>query len=103
MAQLMPEKLHEIYRTMVRLRTFDQRVTELAKGDWPLMQHPTLGQEAPAVTSCAALNPDDVILPYHRGWAWAIGKGMEPGRILAELAGKRTGYGNGRSGPNLAS
>lgn len=96
------ERLRHIYRTMVRLRVFDERLIELGKKREPIIHHPTLGQEAPAVAACAALNQDDVIMPYHRGWAWAIGKGMEPGRILAELLGKRTGYCKGRGGPHLA-
>ncbi|MGH7846287.1 MAG: thiamine pyrophosphate-dependent dehydrogenase E1 component subunit alpha [Candidatus Binatia bacterium] len=97
-----PARLLHLYRTMVRLRTFDERLIELGKRREPIIHHPTLGQEAPAVAACAALNPDDVIMPYHRGWAWAIGKGMEPGPMLAELLGKRTGYCKGQAGPHLA-
>src|SRR5918996_3888476 len=91
-----PNKLLHIYRTMVRLRTFDERLIDLGKRREPIIHHPTLGQEAPAVAACAVLNSDDVIMPYHRGWAWAIGKGMEPGLVLAELFGKRTGYCKGQ-------
>jgi pyruvate dehydrogenase E1 component alpha subunit len=101
-ANLPAERLLHIYRTMVRLRVFDERLIDLGKRREPIIHHPSLGQEAPAVAACAALNPDDVIMPYHRGWAWAIGKGMEPGRILAELLGKRTGYCRGQAGPHLA-
>jgi len=96
------ERLLHIYRTMVRLRAFDEKLIELGKRREPIIHHPTLGQEAPAVAACAALNRDDVIMPYHRGWAWAIGKGMEPGRVLAELLGKTTGYCRGQAGPHLA-
>lgn len=96
------ERLLHIYRTMVRLRAFDEKLTGLGKKREPMIHHPTLGQEAPAVAACAVLNPNDVIMPYHRGWAWAIGKGMEPGRILAELLGRRAGYCRGKSGANLA-
>ncbi len=96
------ERLLHIYRTMVRLRTFDEKLIELGKRREPIIHHPSLGQEAPAVAACAALNEDDVIMPYHRGWAWAVGKGMEPGRVLAELLGRRTGYCKGKAGPHLA-
>ncbi|HWP56991.1 MAG TPA: thiamine pyrophosphate-dependent dehydrogenase E1 component subunit alpha [Candidatus Acidoferrales bacterium] len=96
------ERVLHIYRTMVRVRAFDEKLIELGKRREPIIHHPTLGQEAPAVAACAALNSDDVIMPYHRGWAWAIGKGMEPGRVLAELLGKRTGYCKGQAGPHLA-
>lgn len=87
---------------MVRVRTFDLKLTELGEKGEPLIHIPTLGQEAPAVAACATLNSDDVIMPYHRGYAWAIGKGMEPGRVLAELLGRTTGYCKGQSGANLA-
>ena len=40
-------------------------------------------------------------MPYHRGWAWAIGKGMKPHILLAELLGKKTGYNRGKGGPHL--
>jgi len=41
-------------------------------------------------------------MPYHRGWGWAIGKGLDPKLLLAELMGKRTGCCAGKGGPHIA-
>ena len=97
-----PEFWLEVYRKMVLTRTFDQKLTELSEQGESVSQHSCLGQEATPVTACATLGPDDYMMPYHRGWAWAIGKGMEPRHILAELIGKRTGCTGGRGGVHLA-
>jgi TPP-dependent pyruvate/acetoin dehydrogenase alpha subunit len=95
-------KLQMIYRKMVLTRTFDTRLNELAAAGEPLVHHSGLGQEATPVAACAVLRQDDYVMPYHRGWAWAIGKGMEPKFILSELMGKKTGYMGGRGGAQMA-
>ena len=102
MPDIAPEVLREIYRKMVLTRAFDEKLNELVKEGQPILQHSGIGQEATPIAACAALRPDDYLLPYHRGWAWAIGKGMEPRRVLAELIGKKTGYMGGRGGVHLA-
>jgi len=95
-------KIQMIYRKMVLTRTFDMKLNELAAAGEPLVHHSGLGQEATPVAACAVLRPDDYVMPYHRGWAWAIGKGMEPKFILSELMGKKTGYMGGRGGAQMA-
>lgn len=95
-------QLQLIYRRMVLTRAFDMRLNEWAAAGEPLVHHSGLGQEATPVAACALLRPDDYVMPYHRGWAWAIGKGMEPRFILAELIGKKTGYMGGRGGAQMA-
>jgi TPP-dependent pyruvate/acetoin dehydrogenase alpha subunit len=102
MADIPIPTLRLIYRNMVLTRAFDTRLNDLAAAGEALVHHSGLGQEAAPVAACAALRPDDYLMPYHRGWAWAIGKGMEPKRILAELIGKKTGYMGGRGAAQLA-
>ena len=102
MAEIPKDKLRDIYRKMVVTRAFDMKLTEIVAGGIPLTHHSALGQEATPITACALLRPDDYMMPYHRGWAWAIGKGMEPKRILAELMGKKTGSMGGHGGAHLA-
>jgi pyruvate dehydrogenase E1 component alpha subunit len=58
----------------------------------------SVGQEAAAVGVVAALGPDDLILTNHRSAGHLISRGADPGRILAEILGKRTGYCKGKSG-----
>ncbi|MDF2523227.1 MAG: transketolase [Clostridiales bacterium] len=91
----------KMHKNMVRTRLFDEKLEDMLNRGFALSEHSTLGQEAGPIGACAALKNNDYIMPYHRGWAWAIGKGMEPKRILAELLGKKDGYGHGKSGPHL--
>ena len=102
MVEIPTYQLRLIYRNMVLTRTFDMMLTDLLASGEPLVHHSGMGQEATPVTACALLRPDDYLMPYHRGWAWAIGKGMEPKRILAELRGRKTGYMGGRGAAQLA-
>jgi len=97
------EIIFKIYRNMVRVRAFDEKINDLINRGYSITQHATTGQEATTVTACALLKEDDVVMPYHRGWGWAIGKGMDPKFMLAELLGKETGYCKGKGGPSLAS
>ncbi|MDP2857347.1 MAG: thiamine pyrophosphate-dependent dehydrogenase E1 component subunit alpha [Bacillota bacterium] len=92
-----------IYRGMVRSRCLDEKIEELLEQGFSITQHSAVGQEATPIATCAALSASDYVMPYHRGWAWAIGRGMQPGPILAELMGKATGYCKGKGGPHLAS
>ncbi len=101
--QIPKEKLLKIYGYMLKTRALDEKIDDMMNRGYSIMQHPTYGQEAGPISSIAALEDDDYIFPYHRGWAWAIGKGMEPKFILAELLGKKTGYCKGKGGPHLAS
>ncbi len=95
------DKLVLMYQNMLRTRQFDEKIKSMLNKGHSISEHSTLGQEAGPIGACTALNQDDYILPYHRGWAWAIGKGMDPKYLLAELLGKKTGYCQGKAGPHL--
>jgi pyruvate dehydrogenase E1 component alpha subunit len=45
-----------------------------------------------------ALGPEDLILTNHRSAGHLLARGADPGRVLAEIMGKRTGYCKGKSG-----
>jgi len=93
------EKLIEKYRTMVRIRTFEQRVSrEFAAGNIPGFVHLYVGEEATATGACAALRSDDYITSTHRGHGHVIAKGGQPDLMMAELYGKKTGYCKGKGG-----
>jgi len=102
MATIDRETLLKIYRNMVRLRRFDDKVNLLVESGIRITQHSTRGQEATTIAACAALQPTDYVMPYHRGWGWAIGKGLDPKILLAELMGKRTGCCVGKGGVHIA-
>jgi len=91
------EKLIDMYRTMVRIRTFEERITkEFKEGRVPGFLHVYSGEEAVAVGACANLRPDDYITSTHRGHGHIIAKGGKTDRMAAELYGKETGYNKGK-------
>ncbi len=101
-AKIPREVLLKIYRNMIRLRFFDEKVNELVASGIRITQHSTRGQEATQIAATAALAPTDYVMPYHRGWGWAIGKGMDPKVLLSELLGKGTGCCGGKGGVHIA-
>src|SRR4029078_9447356 len=56
------------------------------------------GQEASAVGVVSALDSRDRILTNHRSAGHLLARGADPGRMLAEIMGKCTGYCGGKSG-----
>lgn len=93
------EKLIDMYRRMVRIRTFEERVyKEFAAGNIPGFVHLYSGEEASAVGTCANLTSDDYITSNHRGHGHLIAKGGKTDRMMAELYGKKTGYNKGKGG-----
>lgn len=93
------EKLIEMYRTMVRIRFFEERVSkEFAAGRIPGFVHIYIGEEASATGACSTLRPDDYITSTHRGHGHVIAKGGRTDLMMAELFGKKTGYCKGKGG-----
>jgi acetoin:2,6-dichlorophenolindophenol oxidoreductase subunit alpha len=87
------------YKTMRMIRRFEERVAELVnRNEIPGVTHEYVGEEAVAAGVCHALRPDDVITSTHRGHGHIIAKGGTPGRMIAELMGKASGYNRGRGG-----
>ena len=93
------EKLLDMYGTMVRIRTFKERVRkEFAVGNIPGFVHLYSGEEAVATGACTSLRPDDYITSTHRGHGHLIAKGGKTDRMMAEIFGKKTGYCKGKGG-----
>ena len=93
------QNLSQMYRKMVRIRLFENKVNELfLKGLVPGTIHLYAGQEAIAVGVCSALQYDDVILGTHRPHGHALAKGLEPKYIFSEILGRATGCCKGRGG-----
>jgi len=93
------EKLISMYRTMVRIRIFEERVAkEFAAGNIHGFVHLYVGEEAVATGACANLRPDDYITSTHRGHGHLIAKGGQTDRMMAELYGRKTGYCEGKGG-----
>ena len=87
-----PDKLIQMYTTMVRIRQFEDRVYLLfLGGEMPGTIHLYQGQEAVAVGVCANLKREDLITSTHRPHGHAIAKGVSIKSIMAELFAKETG------------
>jgi TPP-dependent pyruvate/acetoin dehydrogenase alpha subunit len=84
--------------SMLTIRAFEEQSAALqAAGQSPSMCT-SVGQEASAVGVIRNLTADDKILTNHRSAGHLLARGADPGRILAEIQGKATGYCKGKSG-----
>ena len=98
-AKLQNDSLLEMYRRMVRIRTFDSTAQELyQRGLMQGVLHLSLGQEAVSVGGCFELAPEDCITSTHRGHNDIIAKGVDLRRMMAELLMKETGYCRAKGG-----
>ncbi|MGH8227705.1 MAG: thiamine pyrophosphate-dependent dehydrogenase E1 component subunit alpha [Steroidobacteraceae bacterium] len=89
----------ELYRRMVRIRTFEDEAARLAaKGEIPGALHTAAGQEGEVVGACMALAADDYMVGNHRSHGHPIGKGAALRPLMAELFGKQTGVCRGKGG-----
>lgn len=93
------EKLAQMYRKMLEIRRFEEKVFELyGQNLVPGTIHLYAGEEAVAVGVCSSLRNDDYITSTHRGHGHCIAKGAELKRTMAEILGKKTGYCKGKGG-----
>jgi 2-oxoisovalerate dehydrogenase E1 component len=93
------ERLESLYTTMVKIRRFDEKTTELfVQGLVKGTAHSYVGEEAVAAAACANLRADDYIVGTHRGHGHCIAKGARVDRMMAELFGRVDGYCRGLGG-----
>lgn len=97
--ELTNEMMVEMYRRMVRIRRFEEKVVEMAeKAEFPGVAHTSIGQEATIVGACIALRTDDYMAGTHRSHGHPIGKGADLKGLFSELLGKVTGVNRGKGG-----
>jgi acetoin:2,6-dichlorophenolindophenol oxidoreductase subunit alpha len=95
----MSERLVQMYRQMVAIRLFEERVNDLyTRALMPGLAHLYIGEEAIAVGVCSALRREDYITSTHRGHGHCLAKGASPDLMFAELLGKKAGYCKGKGG-----
>lgn len=89
----------EAFRKMLLIRRFEEACIDAAgKGQVPGHFHVYIGQEATGVGVMAALDKQDFVHSTHRNHGHLIARGAEPGKALAEILGKATGYAGGKAG-----
>ena len=93
------EMLLNFYRTMNRMRSFEERAAEcFTKGMLAGNIHLSIGQEAAEAGAFAAIQEKDFFTSTHRGHGHVIARGGDAKRAMAELFGKKTGYCKGKGG-----
>jgi len=90
----------DLYRQLVRIRTFEERVSELfvRGGTAGSMLHLSIGEEGAAVGVGSAMADGDTFTTHHRGHGVFLARGGDPNRMMAEIAGKESGYCRGKGG-----
>src|SRR5271155_750220 len=86
-----------LYFQMKLVRAFEDRVSRLHRQN---KSHGGVysgaGQEAIVTGICAPLQPGDFIAPLHRDLGAFLMRGVDPGRLMAQLMGKETGLSRGK-------
>src|SRR5262245_62476660 len=91
--------VRQFYRDMVLVRRFEERAarayTEALIGGYC---HLNLGEEAAVVGLMSALRPTDYLYTNYREHGYAIMRGIDPKRVMAELYGRVDGVSKGWGG-----
>jgi pyruvate dehydrogenase E1 component alpha subunit len=94
-----PRELIDLLRRMWLIRAFEEKVSALyAAREIQGLVHLGIGQEAVAVGTCSLLRREDYVFGGHRSHGHAIAKGADINRLIAEIAGRATGYCAGKGG-----
>jgi pyruvate dehydrogenase E1 component alpha subunit len=88
-----------LLRDMLRIRVVEETLADLyPEQEMRTPTHFSIGQEAPAVGVCAALERDDVVYSGHRCHAHYLAKGGSLVGMVGELYGREIGCARGRGG-----
>lgn len=99
MRKMSGDQAQWIYKKMLDIRNFENKVHELfIGGEIPGFVHLYAGQEAIAVGVCAHLTNTDYITSTHRGHGHCIAKECDLNGMMAEIFGKETGLCKGKGG-----
>lgn len=89
----------DVYRAMQRIRRFEELAGQnYAAGRVGGFLHLAIGEEAVCVGASTVLQPHDHLLTHYRDHGWALARGLDARRCMAELFGKATGVSGGRGG-----
>src|SRR5437588_981600 len=93
------DTLISYYQQMLLIRRFEEKTGEMyQKARIGGYCHLNLGEEATVVGFCTGLEPGDYVYTNYREHGYAVGRGISPGAVMAELFGKATGSSRGRGG-----
>jgi pyruvate dehydrogenase E1 component alpha subunit len=93
------ERLRDYYRLMQLIRRFEERTAEMyQRAKIGGYCHLNLGEEATVVGTMDAMAPHDYLFTTYREHGYAIARGIESKRVMAELFGRTTGVSHGWGG-----
>ncbi len=93
------ETLIDYYRQMTLIREFELRASEMyQRAKIGGYCHLNLGEEPTVVGLMTALRPTDYLYTNYREHGYALSRGIDTGRVMAELFGRQDGVSAGRGG-----
>ena len=93
------DDMHRLLRQMMLIRDFEAKCAELySRQKISGFLHLYDGEEAVAVGCMAVLQPDDAVVATYREHGHALARGIDAGRVMAEMFGKQEGCSRGRGG-----
>ena len=99
MRALSVDRLRQLYREMLLIRRFEEKVEEQFRaGELPGFLHVAIGQEAVAVGVASAMAEGDVFASTHRAHGHSLARGSQPNELMAEMYGKVEGVSSGYGG-----
>jgi pyruvate/2-oxoglutarate/acetoin dehydrogenase E1 component/TPP-dependent pyruvate/acetoin dehydrogenase alpha subunit len=97
--ELANELLVEMYRRILRIRFFEEKVLDLKGGaEIPGAAHVCIGHEATLVGACMAAGENSTMTGSHRSHGHPIAKGADLAPLMAELMARATGVCKGKAG-----
>ncbi len=94
-----PATLLDYYRQMLLIRRFEEKAGQMyGMGLIGGFCHLYIGQEAVVTGVQHALEPGDTVVTGYRCHAHMLAAGVDPKRIMAELAGRAAGSSKGKGG-----
>lgn len=87
----------QMYYWMKLIRAFEERIARLHRQNKIFGGvYSGAGQEAICAGICAPLQPGDFVSPLHRDMGVFLVRGVDPGRLMAQLMGKEDGFSRGK-------
>jgi len=88
-----------IFERMLLMRRLEECVLDLAAQKIMVGHfHVYVGQEAAGAAVLEAAGPNELLLTTHRNHGHLVGRGADPGKLLAEFLGREGGLNRGRGG-----
>lgn len=93
------EEAAALLERMLTMRRFEELVIHMAGKHKDIgRNHLYIGHEAVGAAAMMALEPGDLAYTTHRNHGHLIGRGIDPGKALAEIMGRAGGLNGGRGG-----